>query len=52
MEKKKCSAMNTVVIGGGIVGVCTAYYLLKDGHKVHLIERDSIGGGTTLSMVD
>src|SRR5947207_2488568 len=32
--------MKAVVIGGGIVGVTSAYYLAKDGHEVTLIERE------------
>lgn len=31
--------MATVVVGGGIVGVTAAFYLLKRGKKVTLIER-------------
>jgi D-amino-acid dehydrogenase len=31
--------MKVVVLGGGVVGVTTAYYLLKDGHEVTLIDR-------------
>jgi D-amino-acid dehydrogenase len=31
--------MKVIVLGGGVVGVTTAYYLLKDGHQVMLIER-------------
>jgi D-amino-acid dehydrogenase len=31
--------MKVLVLGGGVVGVTTAYYLLKDGHQVMLIER-------------
>jgi D-amino-acid dehydrogenase len=31
--------MKVIVLGGGVVGVTTAYYLLKDGHEVTLIER-------------
>ena len=34
-------AMKIIVLGGGVVGVTTAYYLLKDGHEVILIERRS-----------
>lgn len=32
------------VIGGGIVGVCTALALLKDGHRVTLLEPGEPGG--------
>ena len=31
--------MKTVVIGGGVVGVTTAWYLARDGHEVTVIER-------------
>lgn len=31
--------MKVIVLGAGVVGVTTAYYLLKDGHQVMLIER-------------
>jgi D-amino-acid dehydrogenase len=31
--------MKVLVLGGGVVGVTTAYYLLKDGHQVTVIER-------------
>lgn len=36
-----------VVCGGGIIGVCTAYYLAKKGARVTLIERSSIACGAT-----
>lgn len=32
--------MRIVVMGGGVVGVTTAYQLLRDGHEVVLIERE------------
>ena len=31
---------DVVVIGGGIIGVSTAYFLAKEGRKVKVIERD------------
>jgi len=36
-------AADVVVIGGGIVGVCTAYYLAMRGVKVALVEKGRIG---------
>ena len=37
------SAADVVVIGGGIVGACTAYYLARRGVKVALVEKGRIG---------
>jgi D-amino-acid dehydrogenase len=31
--------MQVVVIGGGVIGVCTAYFLADAGHEVVLVER-------------
>jgi D-amino-acid dehydrogenase len=39
--------MDAVVIGGGIVGVCTALYLQRSGRKVTLIESSTPGAGAS-----
>ena len=31
--------MNVTVIGGGVIGLCSAYYLRKAGFDVTVIER-------------
>ena len=31
---------DVVIIGGGIIGTATAYFLSKEGRKVTVIERD------------
>src|SRR5512134_2479012 len=37
-------AVKTLVLGGGVVGVTTAYFLAKAGHEVTLVEeRDGLG---------
>lgn len=33
--------MKVIIIGGGIIGTCTAYYLAEAGHEVSLLERNS-----------
>jgi D-amino-acid dehydrogenase len=40
--------MKTIVLGGGVVGVTTAYYLAQEGHEVVVLEaRDSLGTDAT-----
>ena len=36
-----------VVIGGGLTGLTTAYYLAKEGRKVILVEKDEICNHTS-----
>src|SRR6266849_9434370 len=39
-----CRHMRTLVLGGGVVGVTTAYYLAKGGHEVTVLEEnDGVG---------
>lgn len=37
--------MNVTIIGGGVIGLCTAYYLRKEGHEVTIIDRNTISDG-------
>ena len=34
--------MKAVIIGGGIIGLCSAYYLQKSGWQVTVVERDDL----------
>lgn len=36
---------DVLVVGGGVIGVCSAYYLRRAGFGVDLIEQDQIGSG-------
>ncbi len=36
-----------VVIGGGVIGVCAASWLLRDGHAVTIVEPGEIGNGAS-----
>jgi glycine oxidase len=38
------SATEVVILGGGIVGCTTAYYLAKEGIRATIIERDTVAG--------
>jgi len=42
MAKKK-----VIIIGGGIVGLSTAYYLLQEGHEVSVIDKGKIVSGAS-----
>ena len=36
-----------IIIGGGIIGLCTAYYLQKDGHKITVIDQSNMNSGAS-----
>lgn len=36
-----------VVVGGGVVGLCTAYYLAAAGLEVEVVERRALGSGAS-----
>jgi len=38
---------NVIVVGGGIVGLCSAYYLHKAGHQVTVIDKSDITEGAS-----
>ena len=38
---------NCVIVGGGIIGLCTAYYLAQDGHKVTILDKGKIDSGAS-----
>ena len=39
------SQQEIAIVGGGVIGVCSAYYLLQKGWKVVLIEKGEIASG-------
>ena len=43
--KKKNKMENVTIIGGGIIGLCSAYYLEKEGYTVTVIDRAEITDG-------
>ena len=36
-----------VVIGGGIIGLCSAYYLQKEGHQVTIVDKSNMDAGAS-----
>lgn len=36
-----------IIIGGGIIGLCSAYYLHKEGHKVSVIDQSNLDMGAS-----
>ncbi len=36
-----------LIIGGGIIGLCTAYYLQKEGHQVTVIDKSNFSSGAS-----
>lgn len=41
------SQLRVAVVGGGVVGLCVAYFLCRRGAQVTLIERDRVGAGAS-----
>ena len=41
------SPRHTVVVGGGVIGACTAYYLARRGERVTLLEQNELGSGSS-----
>lgn len=42
--------MRILVLGAGVVGLCTAYFLARDGHDVTVVEREhGVGLGTSFA---
>ena len=40
-------AKEVVIIGGGIIGLCSAYYMLEKGHKVTILDKSDMTSGTS-----
>ena len=38
---------NVTIIGGGVIGLCSAFYLQKEGYEVTVIEKGDITDGTS-----
>lgn len=38
---------NILIIGGGIIGLCSAYYLQKEGHQVTVIDKSNFSCGAS-----
>ncbi len=52
MEGKMDLRKDVCVIGGGVIGLATAYYLLKAGKTVAILEKAEIGSGASSSCDD
>ena len=37
-----------IIVGGGIIGLSCAYYLIEDGHEVVIIEKNSFNSGASV----
>ena len=36
-----------IIIGGGIIGLCSAYYLKKEGHSISIIDQSNMDSGAS-----
>jgi glycine/D-amino acid oxidase-like deaminating enzyme len=49
--KPSDSTYDVVVVGAGIVGAACAYFLMKEGLRVAVLERGTVGGGATAAAM-
>lgn len=47
MNEGLSSDNDILIIGGGVIGVCAAYYLAQKGRRVTLVERGDIAAGSS-----
>jgi D-amino-acid dehydrogenase len=47
LPKTPHSSEHVVVIGGGVIGAVTAYYLNRKGWRVTLVEQNALGRGSS-----
>lgn len=40
---------HVIVIGGGVIGICAAYYLWKEGIQVTVVEKAEVGSGCSFA---
>lgn len=40
-------AKEIIIVGAGIIGLCTAYYLEKEGNKVTIIDKSNLSSGAS-----
>ena len=38
---------SVIIIGGGIIGLCSAYYLQKEGHQVTIVDQSNLDSGAS-----
>jgi D-amino-acid dehydrogenase len=38
-QPKHTSSKHILIVGGGILGLCTAYYAMQKGHRITIVER-------------
>ncbi|MBI5472415.1 MAG: FAD-dependent oxidoreductase [Ignavibacteriae bacterium] len=48
MKPESTEHNNVLIIGGGVIGLCSAYYLSKSGAQVAVIDKGEFGHGSSL----
>lgn len=45
MKQGNSRNQHVVIVGGGLIGLCTAHALLREGYRVTIVEREKLGSG-------
>jgi D-amino-acid dehydrogenase len=46
-QSSSTSPPHTLIIGSGVIGLCTAYYLTQQGHVVTILDKAELGAGSS-----
>jgi D-amino-acid dehydrogenase len=47
MTQERTESYRVGVIGGGVVALCSAFYLQRQGHEVTIFEKEALGSGAS-----
>ena len=47
MTQERSESYRVGVIGGGVIALCSAFYLQRQGHEVTIFEKDALGSGAS-----
>jgi len=47
MTEQRTASYRVAVVGGGVIGLCSAFYLQRRGHQVTVFDQSTVGSGAS-----